>query len=124
MLATGAILALVGSVSAQQRIGSSSGSSMGSSGSGFSGSSSSSGFTGSSSGSGFTGSSTGFTGSSTGFTGGTTGSSSRGGTGSYGQSSPYGTYYANPFALGLATGSVGSGASGTPAATCGRIRCS
>jgi len=107
VLAGLAALALVGSASAQQRIGGSS------TGGGMSGSSGLG-----SSGSGSFGSSGSASGGGTGFTGGTsfgsggTGSGRTGsGTGTYGQSSPYGTYFANPFALGLATSSGGSGAS-------------
>jgi hypothetical protein len=107
VLAGLATLVLVGSASAQQRIGSSTGSSMGSSGSSFGGSGSSS-FGGSGT---FSGSGTGFTGGNSFGSSGSTGGRSGSGAASYGQSSPYGTYFANPFALGLATSSVGSGAS-------------
>jgi len=99
------MLGLAGSASAQQRM---------SGGQGASG-----GFTGGSGSSGSFGSSGSSSGSGSGFTGGTTfgstGSSGRGGSGtaSYGQSSPYGTFYANPFALGLV--SSGSSASSSSA---------
>lgn len=111
VLAGLAVLALASSASAQQRIGGSGMGNGGSSGGSVSGGGSFSGGGSSSGGGSFSGSSGSFTGG-TGFgsTGTGTGTGGRGST-TYGQTSPYGTYFANPLALGLATSAVGSGAS-------------